>query len=267
MPDPIVATQEPVTTSQPVVKEPDLITKVAQFKKETSSVSTDTAHKEFDDIKDPVAKEIAIKRDKERQADYVRKTQDLAQQRKDLEAKVTEINTWSPERIQKELLTNPTFLSSAQMVSSTSVKDDTFLTDEEKENRSKIANMEGELQRLKANNYQALIIQQDATLQSRYGEDYKPSDIDSTIEKMSKMQPHLLREYVYKAINYEEGLKKAYELGKNESKQINNDKINAFSVSGNQVRSGENTPVREKGESDQSFLTRIMQNRLAQFKK
>src|ERR1043165_3233507 len=90
----------------PVVNEPDLMTKITQFKKpvETTNVAFD--YKEIEGIKDQVAKEIAIKAYKSMQSDYTKKTQEIAEQRKSFEQKLQEAQTWSPERIQKELLNN-----------------------------------------------------------------------------------------------------------------------------------------------------------------
>ena len=113
------ASQTTVPDHPPVKSEPDLLSRVSQFRKSSASQSKGEDFFDFSEIErisDPVAKDIAVKAYKTMQAGMTKKTQDLAEQRRQLEAREQSMNTWTPQRVQSELLNNPTFLQSAQSV-------------------------------------------------------------------------------------------------------------------------------------------------------
>lgn len=283
MPDPIPQSpsqnqpvQQPV---QPVVPapEPDLITKVTQFKKQEpvqqpeGIVDIGFDYKELEGIKDPVAKDVAMKAYKSMQSGVTKKFQEASQLKKEAEEKIKtveqklqEAQHWSPERIQKELLTNPEFLQAAQIISQpTQNNTDSLLSDEEK---AKISSLETELNRMKQANYQSLISQQDTLLQTKYA-DYDGLRVDETIASLAKMPPHQLREWVYKALNHDTHVKSGYEMGKSESSKLNQERVNGFSANGNQTTNSNNVPAMEKNENAGNFFARLYQNRKAELKK
>lgn len=172
----------------PVV-EMDLISKVAEFRKSQPVAApvqsqTDGAfnYNEIENIKDPVAKEIAIKAYKSLQGDYTRKTQELAEQRKSLESKMQETKGWTAQRIQQELLNNPEFLQAAQEIAQVQNPANSGLTDEQfsaltDSEKAQLSSLKSEINQLKQTNanaaFMAAVSQEDARLQARYT-DYNP---------------------------------------------------------------------------------------------
>lgn len=264
-----------VDTLIPNVPEVDIVAKVSQIKKPDPQNSAET-YKEFDEIKDPVAKQVAIDRDKKRQADYTRKTQELAEQRRSLESKFKEVKTWTPQRIQQELLNNPEFLQAAQQIAGNQNPPNSGLTDEQfsaltDKEKQEFATLKSELSQMKQSNIQATIrseiAQKDAHLQSKFG-DYNPSQIDEATQKLATMNLANIREYVYKAQFHDEHVQAAYEMGKQDGRGLTQDKINAISpASTMNATNNDGIPTKEKGESDQAFFLRLGQFRLAQSKK
>ncbi len=271
MPEPTVVEPQVVpSVVNPAVKsEPDLITKVTQFKKETvqpEGVDINFDYKELENIKDPVAKEVAMKAYKSMQAGATKKFQEASQLKKEAEEKLKSVEKkqWTPELIQKELLNDPQFLSAAQLISGNNNNtESSLLSDEEKAEMNRLKN---KVMTLEQSNQLALISQEDAQLSSKFS-DYNSVRIDEALSNLVNTQPHKLREYVYKATFHDEHVKAAYEMGLQESKKNNQEKINAFSANGSQVNSSENIPVKDKGESDTAYFIRLAQSRMAQMKK
>ncbi len=266
--------QAPVVQTPPPTPEPDLTTKIAQFKQASAKPATTTStiadtYKDFEDIKDPIAKEVAINRDKQRQADYTRKTQELAQQRKEMELKLAEMQNWTPERIQREL-NNPQFVQSAQAYAQMQNPPNSGLTDEQfsaltPQEKAEIGTLKSEINSLKQVNYQAIVAQRDSQLQTRYP-DYNPTQIDSVIRELAQMNPLDIREHVYKSIKHDEDVAAAYELGRQEARNLNQTKINAITPSGNFSTTNDDGPIREKGDTDQMWFVKRANWRLEQFK-
>lgn len=273
-----VPAQSPEQASIVTAPEPDLLTKVAQFKKSQpaqDNITNAPEQPEFEAIKDPVAREAA-KQAVERmrrgmQSDYTRKLEEA-------KSLVEQSKTWTPQRIQQELLSNPDFLQAAQMVAgnqapqnpvNSGLTDEQFsaLTDREK---SELASLKSEVSQLKQNNVnqaiQKEITYKDAELKVKYP-DYNPAVVDQAMDKLGKMSYADVREYVYKAITHDETVKSVYEMAKSELKSLNQEKINAITPSGSTAINTDAIPTREKGESDQAFFLKLGQFRLAQSKK
>lgn len=256
------------------VLEPDLITKVTQYKKPVPVVQSDT-YKDFDEITDPKAKEIAINRDKARQADYTRKTQELAVQRKELEEFKEKSKNWTADRIQQELLNNPQFLQEAQKIvpqqnppnSGLTNEEFSTLTDGEKAKLARVDSLENQVNQLTQSNLQARvnneIVQTDAQLTTKYA-DYNPGEINSASQSLANMTLSGVREYIYKATRHDEHVAAAYELGKQEALQLNKEKASAIGLSGFDANANDSPMPKNKGESDTAFFVRLAQARLAQ---
>lgn len=285
MPDEQVLTQTAPVVEQaaPVIsQEPDLLTKVNQFRTQRQQSQPQVPaegqdigfdYKELESIKDPVAKEIAMKAYKSMQSGVTKKFQEIATTKKEYELKVAEMQNWTPQRIQQELLNNPQFLQAAQQVAgsipnpqNSGLTDEQFsaLTDKEK---AEITALKSTVNELKAINYQALISSTDSKLQLKYGDAYNPNAIDNSLKQLASMQPHELREYIYKATNHERDVEDAYELGRQEALQRNQDKLNSFSLQGNQTTNNDGMPVRQKSDNDQTWFTKLAQFRLSQSRK
>lgn len=269
----------------PVVEQ-DLLSRVAAFKKSQPAVQPQNSgdeffdYKEIEAIKDPVAKDIALRAYKSMQTGYVSKTQQLAEQRKEVEAKLSDIDNWTPERIQREL-NNPKFLQAAQLVAgnqpnanpaNSGLTNEEFsaLTDREKAELSAIKNqnsvMASEINVLKQNNFQAVVAQKDLQLQQKFT-DYNPVEIENSLRSLSNMNPVDIREYIYKATKFEDYGKACYELGKQEKGQLTQEKINAVSPNGVSSQASNNLPTRNSNESGASYFVRLAQARLAEARK
>lgn len=274
-------TQAPVAEQQqaPVISipEPDLITKVTSFKKAAQvSVQTTSAdgivldQKMIDSITDPKIKEATINLQKSLQADYTRKTQAVSDSRKQVEQQLTDMQTWTPEKVQKYLLNNPTFLQSAQQVAgnqnqnpnNSGLTDEQFsaLTDGEK---AQLTSLRSEINSLKQVNMQAVTSQTDAQLRTKYS-DYDPQVVDNSLRELMNMQPHELREYVYKAKMHDEHVANAYALRNEELNKLNQTRTNAISVDGNTITNNDGMPVRQPNQNDRSWFETIANFRLAQ---
>ncbi len=276
---PSILPTETATTTPPVK---DLVTRVSEFKKTSQSakVVTDNQnnnsffdYKEIDKITDPVAKKFAEDAYKSMQSGFTKKTQEIAEQKRGFEQKLAEMQNWSPERIQRELLNNPQFLQAAQQVAQTQNPQNSGLTDEqfsaltpqEKAELAQVPTLKNEINQLKQVNYQAVIAQRDSQLQTRYP-DYNPTQIDATIKELSQLSPLDIREHVYKSLKHDEDVAAAYELGRQEAKGLNQQKINAITQNGSAAVNSDGLPVREKGDTDQTYFMKMANFRLAQFK-
>lgn len=261
-----------VPETTPKIETPlNLTEKIAQFKQNKPAVPATPAetYKDFDDIKDPIAKEVAINRDKQRQADYTRKTQELAQQRKDYEQKLVEMQNWTPERIQREL-SNPLFVQAAQQFQAIQNPPNSGLTDEQfsaltPQEKATIDGLKSKITTLEQTNYQAVVAQKDSMLQTRYP-DYNPMQIDTVIRDLAQMNPLDIREHVYKSIKHDEDVAAAYELGRQESRQLNQNKIEAISQNGSTTATSDGLPIRDPKQNDREWFQTIANFRLAQFK-
>lgn len=265
----VTTTPAPTPTPQ---AEPDLITKVTQFKRQEERKPEDTGgtFKEFDDIKDPLQRDLLIKREKERVADYTRKTQDLARQREDFNKQKQESESWTPERV-KSLLNNQQFIQSAQQVTAyqnptnSGLTDAEFSTLTEKEQQG-LVQMKSQINELQASNYVALVTQKDVQLQSRYS-DYDSAKINSAFQDLIKMNAIDIREHIYKGISHDEHVKAAYEMGKSEALNKNQERKDGMTTIGSETVNSSDVPKRNEGENPRSYLERILQFRSAQFKK
>ena len=80
------------------------------------------------------------------------------------------------------------------------------------------------------------------------------------------MNPLDIREHVYKSLKHDEDVAAAFELGKQEARGLNQQKINAITPNGNAMSISNDLPVREKGDTDQTYFMKMATYRLAQFK-
>lgn len=253
----------------------DLITKVTNYKKqETPKEPTDLVDinfdfKELENIKDPLAKDVAMKAYKSMQSGATKKFQEASTLRKEAEEKVkaieqkmAEMSTWTPDRIQKELLNNPGFLEAAQQIAGNQ-NTESLLSEED---RAKINSLENELKMLKQTNNHSIIAQEDVLLQGKYA-DYNPIKVDDALAQLAKMPPHKLREYVYKAMFHDEHVKSAYDLALQENKQQTQEKINAISMPGDNVNVNTGVSPKEKSETDVQYFVRLAQANKARLQK
>lgn len=279
---PVVKT--PVTTvvdttivNPPATPEPDLLTKVSQFKLPDiqDKIENPPDQPELAGITDPVAKKAAaeaIERMRRgMQSDYTKKLEDA-------QRLVNQSKSWTPQRIQQELLTNPEFVSAAQMIqgNQTNTNDrqitqDEYsaLTDTEKAKFNMIPQLQQELLQMKNQSAQQALMssinEKDITYKQKYP-DYDPVKINEAAMRFQKITPAEAREYIYKADMYETNVRKAFEMGKLEGQGKLQTKINTITPQGTIVTNNEVVPTKVAGESDKAFFVRLGQFRLNQFK-
>lgn len=270
------ATTQPVNTTTEKKSEPDLITRVSQFKKEEPTETKSTGEKtvtepEFDfkdieKIADPTAKEYAQKAYKSFQKGFNQKFQELADLRKTYEQKVTETSTWTPERIQG-LLNDTNFVNAAKSVMSSQApqafegtqQDWSALSDTDK---AKFQGLESEINLLKQQNYQVRKLQEDETLKNRYA-NYNPQALDVLTAELLTGKVQATREHLYKVLNHDENVRNAYELGLRDGTKGVREKVSSSSMEGTMATSIKETPKKEEGETDRNYFRRLFLNNVA----
>jgi hypothetical protein len=277
MPEPIVE-QKVETPVAPVVETPkveeDLLTRVAKFEKKAeeqkSSVPIEEDFKfdlnEINKIQDPAAKEYALKAYKSFQRGFNTKFQEVADLRKTLEQQINveknkgDSSNWSPEKVQS-LLNNPDFVKAAQSVAGISNEEYSALSETEK---AKLSNLEREITRLTNLNQQSLINQQDAQFKSKYA-NYDARAVDTLTSDMIAGKVQATREHLWRVLDYEPAVKRAYEMGRADERSGLNEKINSVSAGGYNVSPNETQVKREDGETSESFFQRLARKNLNRF--
>ena len=279
----VVAT-EPIVNGAPSVKEEkapvsekqaetkvDLATRVSEYK---TPVETPKPTNEFgltaEDYEKVKTDPVLSKFYKSMESGVGKKFQEVAELRKSYETKLGEMSTWTPDRV-KNLLNDNTFVQAAQRVAESQAPASSGLSDQEWSSLSdtdkvKFRAMETrqlQMEQLLFNESQK---REDEKLKTKY-KDYAPDIVDTTISKLQKKEIQATREDVWKIINYDSHMQRAYELGKQDAKTELGDKRSASSYDGLSTITAQETITPEKGESNQSFFRRIVMNRLAQNKK
>ena len=278
MPEPIVAPVETVQTEPVETQTPpqeDLITRVAKFKGPESPKETPTGdlafdYKEIDKITDPTARSFAEKAYKSMQSGFTKKFQEVADLRKSLEQQANQKPVWTADKIQKDLLSDPMFVSEAQRLAQTnpspSNPNNSGMTDNEwsalnPTEKAKFTMLETKISQLEQQNQQAVVQQQHQALQLKYP-NYAPDFVDTTVKDIIRGSRQITLEDVWKATDYESGLKRAYDMGIADASGKVAAKQQSTSFDGGQT-SQSNPPIQaEKGESNLGFFQRIARARL-----
>lgn len=256
---------EPEPTPQPVVEKP-LLQRVAEFKEEAPVKSADELKESFlhkfdinkiHQVTDPEQRANLLSAYSQMQADYTRKTQELADVRK--QSKQPEYQDWSPERVQK-LLDDPKFVQAAQKVASVETDEYSSLTPEEK----------AEIRSLKEQNHavmqQMSMLEkqkQDELLRTKYP-DYAPDVVDTTINKLINGEIRATREDIHKLVNFESYIDRAYKYGKQDGAKERSERMDASSLDGKQVMSGGEELGLDSSKSHSSNWDKIKMNILKQ---
>ena len=264
-------------TSNVVVETPvkeDLISRVSKVKVDkTPEVNIEEPKFDINDIEkiqDPQAKEQALRAYKSFQRGFNEKYQELAQIRKELDAIKNQATNWTPDRIKQEL-NKPDFIQASQAVlqeqnpqnSGMSETEWSSLTANEKKQWQV---MQNELTSLKQQQNQQQILQsfkaQDDTLKTKYA-NYDPQAVDMITNDLLTGKRQATREDLFRSYDYENAVKRAYELGKQDSGIVNIEKVNASAYEGLQTgKPATDTPIAEKNESTHSLFRRIVENNL-----
>jgi hypothetical protein len=264
-----VVTKEPIVT-----KEPDLVTRVSQVKVEPEVKPTEVKEPEFDfkeidKITDPAAKEYAEKAYKSFQRGFNQKFQELAEIRKTYETKTAETSNWTPERVQ-QLLNDGTFVNAAKSVMATQApstfegtqEDWSGLSDTDK---AKFHQLENKINFLEQQNFQTKRVQEDESLKTKYV-NYKPEAIDILTADLLANKVQATREHLWKVYDYDDAVRRAYELGKEDRQLETTEKKSSTSVEGLTTTSSKEIPTPEKNESNRAFWNRIVLSNLTRLK-
>ena len=261
-------TQEapPQDTQQVQAPEVDLVTRVSQVKQEpkpeqqqSDKFNINDLDAEIERVPDVSLKEQFLKLKKSLISGENRKYEEIANLRKDYEKKLNEVSSWTPERL-KEELSKPDFVQAANSVLQTGNPRGSGLSDEQwsalsEEERAELKQLKTKISMLEQSNWQAQKSQQDATLKTRYA-NYTPDMIDNAIVQMQQGKMQITREDIWKAIDYEKAVRRAYDLGLADKNTQNTEKISAMSFDGNRNISTPSGVERKEGESIANFMMR-----------
>jgi len=256
---------EEVKTVTPEVKqeEPkqeDLVTRASEVKlyqKEKGTPTLTEAAPQFKTVDDAI--KWAENKEKEWSSGYGKKFHELAELRKSLEKKAENV-PWTPERIQSELLKDPTFIDAAQKVAG--IQSESMLSEDDK-------------RRIDEANRNALIAQHEALKQQRMLEDerlkskyknYNPEAVDIVTQDLLEGKEKASREHLWKVLDYESAIQRAYELGKSDKVRDVTEKISAVSPTGYTAVSNESIKP-EQGESSMAYWNRVTLHNLAKASK
>ena len=272
----VIGAKPEVTPVVEKAKEPDLITRVSQVKDAPKEVKP-TAEPEFDykeieQIQDPKAREYAEKAYKSFQRGYGTKFQELAETRKSLETerqKYQEATNWTPDKVQ-QLMNDQKFVQSANQVLQSQAPQDwkgsqnewSALNDKEKQEFNM---MKQEINSLRLQTTLEQQRRQDETLKTKFA-NYNPQAVDIITNDLLQGKVNATREDLWKVYDYENAVKRAYELGKQDRKLDDVEKVNASSIDGVQMNSPNRAEAPKKDESSQGAFKRIMLENIAKFK-
>jgi hypothetical protein len=260
-------TKEIKKEEQPVVKEEvketppeNLVSRVSKVRIEKPVVEEKFNVNEIEKIKDPDARAYIEKAYKSLQGDYTRKYQALSEERKGLEAKMVSETGWTSERVQS-LLNDPEFIKAAQGVVGSQQTDEYSALSETEKRR--LENAENTAKSILQQNAQLLKQQQYERLSQKYA-NFEPQVLDSISAEVLAKKRQISYEDVWKAVDYEEAVQRAYRLGKEDKQLENKDKINSMSAEGTTVVGDDSPPPQENGESNLNYFRRLANRRLAQ---
>jgi len=281
-------TTDATTVQAHVTPKEDLITRASKvtldnptevIKSTEDSIKLDQAT--IDKIADPVLKEAVIQAHKSMQADYTRKTQDLALRRKEMDSlknQLEQSGQYTPTKIQ-EMLNNPSFVQAAQEYQringgqTTPTNSTGELTPEEfsylspEQQKLYTSTMEVKktnqeiLSKLNSSEMARAFQEQDITLKSKYG-NYSPKTVDEIYNGMMNGTIQATREHLWKVADYDSAVERAYKLGLEDRKLELGDKFNATSQPNSTSSTSYNgdVPVKQVNESQPDYFRRVAQN-------
>ena len=262
--------EEPVENLEVQEPKPNLLQRVSSYKetpKQEEVAPTDDVDfdvNEINNIENPAAREYAMKAYKSMQRGFGKKLQErseLAKKVELLESAVNDTKSWTPEKIQS-LLNDQGFVQAAQSVYQHQSQDtDEYSALSEAEQRE-ITQLKTKIASLEQNNWQSVKVQQDEKLKSTYV-NYNPVAIDTLTADLLQNKVQATREDLWKVIDYEPGIKRAYELGRQDEREGITEKANSLSVEGVSTSRNDSPLERKEGESSGELFKRVALKNLA----
>lgn len=222
----------------------------------------------IDRIADPVLKQAVIETHKSMQADYTRKTQDLATKRKEAEALKAQVEQdkynipnllndpkWVQvaSEYQKTIKPQPTSNSNGDLTE----EEFGYLPPEQQKSYLKMKQLEQGVQSLASLAQSERMKNEDMTLKTRYA-NYEPQTVDKIYSDMMTGKLQATREHLWKVADYESAVNRAYQLGLQDRKLQTADKVAGSSQpTGVNVTPTSDTPTRLPNEGGVEYFKRI----------
>jgi hypothetical protein len=267
------------TVQATTTKQDDIITRASSFKAQPENGVTTSQEAKFDiksieKIADPVARKFAEDAYKSFQSDYTRKTQELASQKREVEDLKNRYTFDSPSKIEN-LLQDQSFIQAAKEYEASkrgtsvnpagngllSEEEFSYLSPEmqkvylqQKQTQDMVAQLTGKLQ-------SAEVEKEDMTLKTRYT-NYDPDVVNRTYQDMMTGKVNATREHLWKVVDYEDAVKRAYSLGQHDAKNGISEARNAST----QVRGvttqtlGSDIPLKGEKQSFQDYWKSLAQS-------
>lgn len=206
---------------------------------------------------------------KSMQSDYGKKTQEISELRKTYEQKMAESTNWTPEKIQ-QVMNDQKFVEAASQVLKTQAPKDfngssqewSALNDSEKRAFTELKQGYQQVSMQLALEQQR---KQDESLKTKFA-NYEPQTIDIITNELLQGKRQATREDLWKVVDYENAVKRAYELGRQDRQPEMMDKVNATSYDGMTVNKPSGTEAPRKDEHSKDAFRRIMMDNIAKFK-
>jgi hypothetical protein len=250
--------QEPVKPA-----EQDLVTRVSQVRTEQEvkqeldeKFNINDLDSHIEKIPDQALKEQVLGLKKSLLKGENQKYQEIANLRKQYEGELSKVSTWTPERLQNELK-RPDFVQAAQSIMNQPQGQDntSMLSDNE---RRMIEQNNNQINQIMRQNQELLKSQQDTQLRQRYA-NYKPEVVDKTWEELATGKVQAGREHLWKVIDYDNAVQRAYELGRQDKNQQNQERVSGMTFDTGRNITQPSSLDRQKGESTQQFMQRSYQ--------
>ncbi len=264
---PEVAKVEPVVVKTEPVE--DIVSRVSKFKPEEPKPEVKNefglTQDDYEKVKnDPTLSKFY----KSLESGAGKKFQEAAELKKNYERKMQELDIWTPEKV-KSLLNKQDFVESAKKVAqdqnppNSGVSDETWSAMSEAE-KQRIKSLESKVSSLELQNHLSQMRQQDEKLKGKYA-NYDPQAVDIITQDLLTGKAQATREELWKVYDYENAVRRAYELGKQDKQEVTNGKVNASSFEGKTVAAQTNPIEALPKESDRSYFGRIVLNNLTKY--
>lgn len=250
--------------AKPEVKkeEQNLVTRVSQVKTpekpaEEEHFNINELDAEIERVDNPEVKKQLVSLKKSLIKGENQKYEQIASLRKEYETKLAQSTSWTPERVKSEM-NKPDFIEAAKAVvgGNGTIDEDSTLSDEA---RAELKQLKSKIDMLQSSNWQAQKAHQDVKLKEKYA-NYAPDIVDTVTTDLMHNKRVATREDLWKVIDYDKAVNRAYELGLSDKIIINKEKaegITAVDGSGSVTTSP--ALERKKGESVQAFMVRSYQ--------